>query len=178
MVWAALALPIALRDAETRAEAFTWAATYVLLVCMLPVMFIAYMVRCGRITDIHMQVRQQRYIPLVVSITCTVIAWFTLRLMGAPSIVQQFGLFSLVQIAIMTSITLIWQISIHAISMSSATVALWVVFGVFPAVLSFPLIILVGAARLKLKRHTPAQVVVGTLIGALIPVVLLMVIAV
>jgi len=32
---------------------------------------------------------------------------------------------------------------------------------------------LVAAARLNLKRHTPAQVIAGTVIGAILPVMLL-----
>jgi membrane-associated phospholipid phosphatase len=38
--------------------------------------------------------------------------------------------------------------------------------------LAIPLIVLVGAARLKLERHTLAQVLAGTLVGTVLPVIL------
>lgn len=176
VVWAAFAFPIALRDASSRSEALAWAAVYISLVCLLPIVYIAMMVKRGYISDIHMHVRRQRIIPLLVSIGCTAVAWWMLRLMGAPAVVPKFAMFSLVQLAVMTAITLVWQISIHAISITGITVATGALFGVLPALLTVPLIVLVGAARLHLKRHTPAQVIGGTVVGALVPVLLFLVI--
>jgi len=103
---------------------------------------------------------------------CTTVAWIVLRLMGAPSVMPLFVLFCLIQLAIMTVITLVWQISIHAVSITGATVATGALFGTIPALFTIPLIFIVGAARLKLKRHTPAQVVVGSVVGAVIPILL------
>jgi membrane-associated phospholipid phosphatase len=173
VIWGALAFPIAFRNAPSLDQALLWAFTYILLGCILPIMYIVMMVRRGRITDIHMQVRTQRFRPFVVSIVCMTVAWWTLRFMGAPSVVPLFALFSLVQIVVMAVITLVWQISMHAMSISGAVVALGFLFGTTAALIAAPFIILVGMARLKLKRHTPAQVFVGTILGVLIPVMLL-----
>ena len=172
VVWAALVFPVTFSQADSTTQAITWALVYVALVCVLPIAYIAYMVKCGKITDIHMRLRHQRLRPLIVSVGCTAIAWWTLRLLGAPSVVQQFGLFSVIQIGIMMLITLVWQISIHAISISGATIATGIIFGLIPALLTLPLVVLVGAARLKLKRHTLSQVIAGTIIGAVIPILL------
>jgi len=172
VVWAALVFPITFSEAESTEQAVTWALVYVVLVCVLPIVYIALMVQRGKITDIHMRLRHQRLRPLIVSVACTSLAWWALRLLGAPSVVQQFGLFSLIQIGLMMLITLVWQISIHAISISGATIATGVIFGLVPALLTLPLIVLVGAARLKLKRHTLSQVIAGTLIGAVVPIIL------
>ena len=172
MVWGAFAFPIALRDAETQEQAILWAAVYIVLVCLLPIIYIAVMVKRGDITDIHMRVRKQRIRPFLVSIACTGFAWFVLRLMGAPAVVPLFALFSFVLLTVMTLISLVWQISIHAISITGVTVATAALYGLIPALLTIPLIILVGAARLKLKRHTPAQVVAGMFVGLIVPVIL------
>lgn len=173
-----LAFPIALRDEPSRGQALMWAGVYIALVCVLPIIYIATMVRRGRITDIHMQVRKQRLLPFAVSILCTALAWLMLGLLGAPPVVPLFALFSLIQLAIMAIITLIWQISIHAISISGATVATGVLFGLQPALFTVPLVVLVGAARLKLRRHTPMQVIAGTALGIAIPLGLFIFIAV
>jgi len=172
VVWAMLAFPIAFRDAASTQQAVTWAMTYITLVCVLPIIYIALMVKRGAITDIHMKVRQQRIRPFMVSIVCTIFAWNILRLMGAPAVMPMLALFSLIQLAIMLVITFIWQISIHAISISGATIALGALFGMLPALIIAPLIVLVGAARVNLQRHTPAQVVVGSIVGFVVPTML------
>ena len=176
MIWAIMAFPIAFRDAETQQQALTWALVYGSLVCLLPLLYVAWMVRRGVISDLHMQVRQQRLRPFVVSLICTTIAWWVLRFMGAPSVLPLFALFSLVQIAVIALVTLVWQISMHAMSISGAVVAAFVFFGLIPALLLLPLVILVGAARLKLQRHTPAQVIAGIAVGVLVPIILFAVI--
>ncbi|MCU0498596.1 MAG: hypothetical protein MUF87_14690 [Anaerolineae bacterium] len=173
VVWGALAFPIAFRNAPTPTHALLWALTYILLVCILPIVYIALMVRRGQITDIHMKLRHQRFRPFIVSLICTTIAWWVLRFMGAPAVVPLLALFSLVQLAVMALITLVWQISLHAMSISGAAIALGFLFGGGAALLTLPLVILVGAARLKLKRHTPAQVIAGTILGVIIPFILL-----
>ena len=172
VVWAVMAFPIAFRDAESQEQALTWAVVYGLLVCLLPIVYVGLMVRRGTITDLHMRVREQRLRPFLVSIVCTTIAWWVLRFMGAPSIVPLFALFSLVQIAVMAIITLVWQISMHMMSITGVMVAAFAFFGPLWAILVIPLIVLVGVSRLKLKRHTLAQVIAGSMVGVVVPVVL------
>lgn len=169
VVWGALAIPIAFHDAPTRDQAVIWAGIYIALACLAPVAYIAMMVKLGYITDIHIKVRQQRILPFLVSMGCTAVAWYVLRVMDAPPLTPSFALFSLIQLAIMALITLVWQISIHAVSISGAAVAIGALFGVIPALLALPLVALVGAARLKMRRHTLAQVIAGTLMGMILP---------
>jgi hypothetical protein len=156
-------------DAPTRDQAVIWAGIYIALACLAPVAYIAMMVKLGYITDIHIKVRQQRILPFLVSMGCTAVAWYVLRVMDAPPLTPSFALFSLIQLAIMALITLVWQISIHAVSISGAAVAIGALFGVIPALLALPLVALVGAARLKMRRHTLAQVIAGTLMGMILP---------
>lgn len=172
VVWGVMIFPIAFREADSREIAILWALTYGVLVCLLPVLYIAWMVRRGSISDIHMRLREERLRPFLVSMFCTGLAWGALRLMGAPSVVPLVAIVTLAQLMAMAAITLVWQISIHAMSITSAVVATGLLFGVGPALVVFPLVPLVGAARLKLNRHTPAQVVAGTLVGALVTVAL------
>jgi hypothetical protein len=98
--------------------------------------------------------------------------------MDAPPVLPLFALISFIQLGVMLLITLMWQISMHAISISGATVATGAVFGATTGFLTLPLILLVAAARLKLRRHTPMQVLAGTAVGIVIPVLLLMVVTV
>jgi len=172
LLWAIMAFPIMFKEAESTEQALAWALFYGVMVCLLPLLYVVWMVKRGKITDIHMRVRQQRIRPFIVSITCTTIAWWVLRFFGAPALVNTFTLFSLAQIVVMAIITLVWQISMHAMSISGAVVAALAFFGPLWALLLLPLVVLVSLARLKLQKHTPAQVVAGLIVGVIVPVVL------
>ncbi len=172
VVWAVMAFPIAFRDAKSEMQALTWAFVYGVLVCLLPMLYVAWKVHQGKITDLHMRVREQRIRPFLVSLLCTTIAWWVLRGLGAPPVVPLFALFSLIQLVVMTIISLVWQISVHAMSITGAMVAAFALFGPVWAVLILPLVVLVGAARLQLRRHTLSQVLAGSVLGLMIPIVL------
>jgi hypothetical protein len=176
VIWAALAFPISVRQAESQEQALFWAFTYIFLVCILPAVFVGLMVWRGHITDIHMQVRKQRIRPFLVSIICTTIAWWVLRLLGAPPILPAFTLISLAQIVIMLAITLVWQISMHMMSIASAVVAAGVLFGPGGALLTLPLVPVVGAARWSLKRHTMGELVAGGIVGGVMTTLLVLII--
>ncbi|MBL8134460.1 MAG: hypothetical protein JNL42_21545 [Anaerolineae bacterium] len=165
VVWGALAFPLAYSAAASLEEALIWALIYVLLVCVLPALFIAVMVMTGRITDIHVRVRRQRYAPMAVTLFGTTLAWIILSLMNVP-LMPEFALISLIEIAVMLTITLVWQISLHAMSITTAVVVAGAFYGSSTALLLVPLIPIVSASRVVLRRHTVPQVIAGGAIGA------------
>lgn len=169
VVWTVIAFPLAFAEAEGNTGAIAAATLYGFLVCWVPVMFIAWMVKRGHITDIHMKLRRQRILPFSVSITCSAGALGLLWLMKAGAVLLLFGVATLLGLIVMALVTIFWQISIHAMSITSAVMVAGMVFGTETALWLMPLIPLVAAARLKLNRHTPAQLVAGGLVGALVP---------
>lgn len=172
IIWAVLVFPIAFRYATTGGQALTWALTYGVLVCLMPVLYIVWNVKRGKIGDIHMKERSERTGPFLVSIGCTVLGWQVLRMMGAPML-PTIVVCSIVQLVIMTLITFVWQISMHTMSVTGAVIATGFIFGPVLALVVAPLVPLVGAARLKLQRHTLSQVIAGVLVGGLIPLLIL-----
>ncbi|MBK8032181.1 MAG: hypothetical protein IPK17_22420 [Chloroflexi bacterium] len=128
---------------------------------LLPAVYIAWMVWRGKITDVHMRVREQRIRPFIVSIVCTALAWQALQLLGRALTAPLFALFGLIQIAVMLAVTLKWQISMHSMSITGAVITTGALYGVVPALVLSPLIPVVGAARIKLQRHTLSQVIAG-----------------
>lgn len=175
VVWVTVSLLVAYTVSATFREAVYWAFLYSLFVCVLPVLFIVYQLYTGKIGDIHMKYRHERYQPLLVTIGSTITGWVVLHELDAPVELEILAIISLVQITIISLVTLYWQISMHAMAITSATLAIGVIFNAPLAILTIPLIVLVGAARLTLDRHTPAQVFAGAMVGALAPVVLFMI---
>ncbi len=173
IVWAILVVPVSFQYAQSTANAIFWAVLYGLFVCLLPILYVAFHVWRGNISDIHMKNRRERIRPLLVSILCTSIVWWLLRVLGAPRIFPLLALMTLLQMTIIAVITLGWQISMHMMSITGAVVIVAIIFSVTTAFLFLPVVPLVAAARLKLKRHTPAQIIAGTIIGALLPIMFL-----
>lgn len=173
LVWAILVVPVAIHYAENTTSAIFWAILYGMFISLLPVLYVAYHVWRGNIADIHMKNRHERFRPLLVSIMCTAIVWWLLKVMQAPPALPLLALMSLVQITVIAVITLGWQISMHMMSIAGAVVAIGIIFSVGTALFLMPLVPLVAAARLNLKRHTPAQVIAGTIIGSILPAMVL-----
>ncbi|KXK21806.1 MAG: phosphoesterase PA-phosphatase-like protein [Chloroflexi bacterium OLB15] len=172
VIWGVLAFPVAFRAAESVQQALVWALTYTALVCVMPAIYIGLNVWRGHISDIHIPIREQRIRPFVVSLIGTGIAWLVLSWMGAPALLPMFALFSLVQIGVMLLITIWWQISMHTMCITGAVVVTGALYGWLPMLLLTPLIPMVGAARLKLRRHTVAEVVAGFVVGGSITLVM------
>ena len=176
VIGALLAFPIAYHADGGQGNAPVYALVYGAMVCWLPVLYIAWNVRNGNITDLHMKVRAERIRPFVVTLLCSGAALALLIAFNAPRLMPMFALFSLIQLGLMTLITLVWQISIHAMSITGAVVAAGAMFGVGPALVLFPLVPLVGAARYKLGRHTLPQLVAGAGVGGLMTVLLFLIV--
>lgn len=174
VIWGAMAFPIAYREALTDQQGLSWALTYIALVCIAPGAYVAWMVKRGQITDLHMRVRTQRIRPLLVTIFCALIATLVLKGMHAPPILTSFTLITVIQIAVMLMITMVWQISMHTMSVSSAVIAAALLFGLGTALLASPLIPIVGAARYSLRRHTLSQLIAGGLLGSVLTLGLLL----
>ena len=171
-VWALMAVPVALRDATSVAEGLCLAGLYGLLVCLLPMLYVALMVRRGEISSLDMPLRAQRRRPFLVSITCTAIAWWALQRNGAPEVMTFLTLCSLALITSVALITQLWQVSMHMMSITGVMVAAGAFFGLPWALPVLPLWALVAAARLRLGRHSPAQVLGGALLGVVVPLAL------
>ena len=173
VVWAVMVIPVAAEYADTPLQAAFWAILYSMFICVIPVGFIAWMVKTGKIGDIHMKERRERFRPLLVTIICTSIVWWLLRRFDAPAPFPLLALMTLVQVTFMMLVTFVWQISMHMMSIAGAAVVTGIIFSTSAAMTLIPIVMLVGAARLRLKRHTPAQVIAGTIMGALVPVLML-----
>jgi hypothetical protein len=175
IVWALLAFPIAFHRTDDE-RALLWALLYGTLVCLLPVIYIAWNVRNGNISDLHMKERRERVRPFLVTLLGTLTALVALTVAGAPPLMSIFALFTLIQIGLTAVITLAWQISIHEVSISSAAVAMGVLYGVIPALILLPFVALVGMARYRLERHTMSQIVAGAALGASVSLLLIFVV--
>ena len=143
-----------------------WVSIYVLLALVAPLGFLIWQVRQGRVTDLDVYFRKQRKGSLLVTIAGLGLTWLLMNLGRAPPILRFMVGAGLLTWAAIYLVTLRWKISIHAASISGMGFYLVWGFGLgaVPALLAIPA---VGWSRVKLRRHTPAQVIAGTGLGCL-----------
>jgi len=165
---AAMAIPCLLLGvlASDVSGTYLYALLYFAVAVPVPVMYVLWLVRSGRVEDFHLPDRRDRTWPFAISIAGAVGAAALLYCLGAPTVFLAPVLTALVQTVLLFLITLRWQISIH-----TATVAGLVTFSVLAlgsgALALVLLVPLVAWARLFLGRHTVGQTVAGAFLGCL-----------
>jgi membrane-associated phospholipid phosphatase len=136
----------------------------------LPTLFITRGVRRGRWNDRNVGTRRARLVVLSF-ITSSVAAGLVLLVaLGAPPELSGYIGCMLLSVAVLTAITTAWKISIHCAVASGSVTILGLFYGpwLLPA---YALVALTGWSRVVLKDHTTAQVVAGSVLGAIAAVV-------
>jgi len=143
------------------------------------IMFIVFL-KLKWITDIHLTVRKERVIPTFISLALFVVLYFLMKnLEGLPNTFLLIYLGSIIGVLIANLVTLFWKISIHGFGVFGVVGSLLAISIVsnsnFPVIglFCFVIAVLVGISRLVLKRHTPMQVILGSLLGLISPSLLL-----
>ncbi len=153
-------------------EVLVWLALLMPLLVLPPLGYLLWLVHQGALEDIYMPSRQTRLRPLTVLMVWFFICLGLIRYWEASPIVEAILLSTIVLVGILSLVTLYWKISFHGATITAAATATMMVAGSYYAWPVMLLIPLVGWSRIRLKRHTPRQVVYGSLVGALIALLL------
>lgn len=137
----------------------------ILFASALPLAAVVYLARRGVVDSIDVSDRTKRAVPLALAILSYAAGFAILSRLGAPELARGLMLCYATNTLVVAIITLWWKISIHAVGTAGPIVAVTAAFGpwALPAFLLLPVI---SAARVSLQRHTIAQVVAGSLLGA------------
>ena len=117
--------------------------------------------------ELDVERREDRFPPLILGTLGYVVGAVVLYLMDAPSIVWVLMACYAVVTAAITVITLYWKISIHACGCVGPSMALTLQFGTIGALFFLFLPFAVWSRYVK-RKHTPAQLVCGALLGAIL----------
>lgn len=153
-------------------SAWLWALFYMLLAVLVPVLYVVWLVRCGKLTDLHMPLREERIRPLICTLLVAFAAWGLLWAAAAPRPLQWLAGVNSIQMVLFFAITLRWKISLHCAAAANLAVLSWTLLGgaAAPLVMTVPL---VAWSRVHLQRHTLAQTTAGALLGTTILLVAL-----
>lgn len=145
-------------------HAIGFALCYLLVAVVTPMLYVVWLLKSGRIDDIHLPNRSDRTGPFVVNLLGGGVAVALLVQLGAPSDFLAPILALLAQTLVLFAITILWQVSIHTATVGGVAMLAVMAFGEAYAI-SFLLLPLVAWARIYLGRHTLAQTIVGAAIG-------------
>ncbi len=169
VVWAVWASAIAWSSDAARLASLQFAALFAGAVCAAPMLFVSFMVHNGRIGDLNMRESRERYVPYSIAIIGGVFCALAFGQFEADPVLYVLTLVTIVELAIMLIGTLFIHISFHAAGMASVISGTALIYGLRAGLVFLPVLLLVALARLALRRHTPAQIILGVLIGVLTP---------
>ncbi len=148
---------------------WNWVWLHSVIAVIIPLAYLVQLVRRGRVSDIDIESRKERFGPLGVTVFCTAVAWLVFYLRGAPAPMTVLAGVLFAQTAIIFATTFFWKISVHCAFAGLAGILAGGLTGsAAPAVVT---VTLVSWSRWRLDQHTPAQAVAGTLLGVLSAVV-------
>ncbi|MGW4639611.1 phosphatase PAP2 family protein [Sphaerisporangium sp. NPDC004334] len=132
-----------------------------------PYALVLWRVRTGQAGDRHITRREQRLVPLIISIVMVLSGIVILVLGGAPGAVLAVQVALLGLGVTMAPITRRWKISFHAAVAAGTVAILAAEFGPVAA-WSSPLVVLVAWSRVSLADHTVKQTIAGAVVGAIV----------
>lgn len=145
-------------------NALRWLAIVVLFVTVLPALSIAVMVRFSKVSDLHLQNREERFLPLCCTLISMIVGTFLLYRLGAAREIVWAGVAYITNSVIFSAITPLWKISFHSsVATGCVTVLVMLVSPLFGWL--FLLVPLISWARVYRKRHTLLQTVVGAVLA-------------
>src|SRR5205085_2446148 len=167
-----LVASVAFYRARDLSTALLYALTTLFFLSLAPAVYVLIGVRQGKISDLEITNRSERAGPFIFSIMSTIIGLFILLFTNAPKNLETLLFITGVSGIIMTVTTLWWKVSIHASTLAGAATILTTLYGLV-MLPTYLLVILVGWSRIVLRRHTVAQVVVGSLLSIVLTALIL-----
>jgi hypothetical protein len=141
----------------------TWGFIAALFSAVIPLFVVYLLWRAGRVTDMHVALREQRHVPFIATLASATFGLWLLHHTGAPRQILALGTAFLVNGALLTLITLRWKISVHAATFAACMIALGMV-GSLWTIAALAFLPLVFWARMHRKRHTLMQGLVPVLL--------------
>ena len=148
-------------------SALGWSFLCILFGTLIPYLYIFLLFKKNMIDDMHVPNKENRIKPLIITVVCYIIGYFVLYILKAHIFLRSIFVASIIITVILAAITYFWKISFHTSWVTFVTITYYVLFGKWILTLLF-LTILVGWARVKIKRHTIMQVTLGAVISAIV----------
>lgn len=142
-----------------------WGFVFGLMVALVPLLVILYLMRIGRISELHMSNTSERHIPYLTSVITGMLTFVIITVFDGPVLLRCLSILSTITLGALGLINTKWLISIHATAAAATWLIATLIFGWVVGLIFLPFLVLISWVRLYLKRHTPAQVLAGIALG-------------
>jgi membrane-associated phospholipid phosphatase len=151
------------------------------LTALLPVVALLAMINSGRVKDLDVSNRKERFRPMLMILTCYLCTTIYIVWVHAPWWLIMYFISGCITTVVMGLITLKWKISGHSAGLGNmigfltglcvqgltlVQIVPWIMVAIIIAGI-------VGSARIILHKHTPLQVIAGVVISAVITVLMM-----
>ncbi len=164
VMFAVLGLVLALYELPF-VPALAWSALYGFFASLAPILFVLYLLRIGRVAELHMSNTGERHLPYLVAVLGSALVYVLISAFSGPELLRCLSLLNIITLLLLGVINTMWLISFHTTAAMAMVTVMALVFGPGVGALLLPVVALVTAVRLYLKRHTVAQVVGGLFMG-------------
>jgi len=164
-------LIVCLTTVDNKIEAINWAFLCLLFGIIVPYLYVWFLYKKKKISDVHIFERENRLKPMVVACISYIILFIILRVLKGPLFLKSIFAVIIVSTIILTIITYFWKICLHASGMTLMVITFNVLFGRW-MLFMIPLILLIGWARIRIKKHTVSQVISGAGVTAVIAILI------
>lgn len=142
-----------------------WAAIYGFLAHLLPVLYLVYLYKMGKVYDIHVSSPAERRIPYRVGLVGAMVSFGIVRLWADMPLLANLILIHVLIMLVLALANERTLISAHVATITALTIQIGFVFGALFSLLMLPLIPLTFYVRRYLKRHTPGELISGLVVG-------------
>ncbi|MBM3699367.1 MAG: hypothetical protein FJW68_00410 [Actinobacteria bacterium] len=129
-------------------------------IAAIPYSFILLLYKTGRISDLQIPKRKERLLPLLIINICVISGFLVLLFLKSSALLKTVYLIYLLGLPVISIITVFYKISFHSSYITMFSLIYLMVFGKW-AIATLLLIPLVSWSRVKLRRHTTGQVLLG-----------------
>lgn len=140
---------------------------------VIPLLFFVFMLKTGRISDVQVTRKNERHLPLLVTLVFYVTTYVVLSNLGLNRVLLTFLLVGVVALAVGFFVNLFWKISMHMIGIGGIFGAFYFLALQYNFNFNFNLMLmllaagLAGTARMKLNQHNALQIFSGAIVGFL-----------
>ena len=134
-----------------------------------PMLYVLYLRKQRMVTGYDVPIRDQRTNPYIITVLYSALGFFLLLFMNSSVYVWSLMWCYSINTFILLLINKKWKISADMMGLTGPLVMLSIIFQWY-VFLAFPIVFLLGWARVVLKVHTLAQVVAGACTGAVLTV--------
>jgi len=152
---------------EDKMAALSWALLCILFGMIIPFLYIFFLYKKNKIYDIHIPEKSNRMKPLLFTLLSYVTGLIVLYLLEAPIFLKTIFILTIASALIYTVITYYWKISMHTSYITFVVITFNILLGPWMLLL-LPLIPIVGWARVRAKRHTTPQVIMGAGVSSIV----------